>query len=1252
MKKRLILVFLILLTLGCLLGVVGCKSCKGGDDPDPIDPDPPYIDHEHAFLTEVTPPTCTSKGYTTYTCTAGDYSYIDDYVNELGHNYEEHVVPFTCTNDGYTRMICSRGDSEYTKEGSTIPAHHVYTETVIAPTCTTKGYTEGECEVCHNSTYTKDTVEYSAHKFEDGSCTVCGGTDGLEYELNEDGLSYAVKGKGTATKTLINVLEIYNGKPVTKVLARAFENETELIGINLPAAVTEIGEYALYGLSGVEKLVLPANLESIGDYAISNCINLEELHLGEKLKYLGKSALEDNRNLLSLVFPTTIEEIDEYALSGSALQTVVFGSNLKKIGRSAFAGTNIISIDLPIGLESIGDSAFINCRELIEVKFGGEYDGKVTSLGAYAFKGCEKLEIISFPYLTELGLGAFESCVALNIARIGNSLKTLPANTFKGCLSLTSANVPVSAEVIGESAFENCVSLGTIELHDNIKEIHASAFRNCGALKGIYMPRQLTLLGGYAFDGCDGISEFTIPETLTIISEFAFNNCLSLTHITIPENIEEIKNNAFKGCVKLFEVENLSALDIVAGESTHGCVAENARHIYDADGESKLKVEDGFILYEDGLILLGYLGYAEEIELPVDIAGGSYEVYDYALYKRTFKKVTIPEKVRIIGGYAFANCKNLTEICFNAEEVEDFAGNNHAFENIGKSVKVTFGEKVHTVPAYLFYGVDGLSEIIFEEGVCEEIHTRAFFGSGAGIVDGIKVSLPESLKSVDITAFEGCNIKELYYNPENLSGEPFKYAGLSGDLIIGNKVKEINAGVFASQEFMKVTLEEGAVLESIGAGAFKDSYVYIGVYVYDLADWSKIAFADAEANPLHASETLYLDGERVVDAIIEGDVSSYAFYGLGLLESVYIGDGATVAPNAFENCMFLESISLWSLSGKMDAIFGETGAESLRYITIRSGEVPAEAFMESELGDELEITLGGGVTAIGESAFENTVNLKKVKIDKSAAGFEIGARAFCGSENLEEVTLPDSVTTIESEAFSGCISLKELTLPDAVSEIKDYVFSGCTQLKRIVISEDSELTRIYDKAFENCRSLTSIVIPAGVQSLSGNAFDGCYRLFEVYDLASSGVSFTNAIKVYTSLDDERAFASVNGYLFYYDINEYYLVGYEGEETVLSLPQDIEGQGYKIYKYAFAYDDGIVSVTISGGVTELGMSCFYECTGLRYLKIGTQVSVIRTNALSNCTNLSAVVYEGSREEWERVSVEGDTQGVFDNMTFEG
>ena len=61
----------------------------------------------------------------------------------------------------------------------------------------------------------------------------------------------------------------------------------------------------------------------------------------------------------------------------------------------------------------------------------------------------------------------------------------------------------------------------------------------------------------------------------------------------------------------------------------------------------------------------------------------------------------------------------------------------------------------------------------------------------------------------------------------------------------------------------------------------------------------------------------------------------------------------------------------------------------------------------------------------------------------------IGEYAFKGCSGLTELTLPNSVTSIEWSAFWGCSGLTELTLPNSITSIGDYAFAYCSDLSKI-----------------------------------------------------------------------------------------------------------------------------------------------------------------------------------------------------------
>ena len=77
--------------------------------------------HSHSYDEGVvTDPTCTEKGYTTYTCACGD-TYTGNYVDATGHSYEEEITQdATCTEAGEKTFTCSVCSHSYTEA---IPAN-------------------------------------------------------------------------------------------------------------------------------------------------------------------------------------------------------------------------------------------------------------------------------------------------------------------------------------------------------------------------------------------------------------------------------------------------------------------------------------------------------------------------------------------------------------------------------------------------------------------------------------------------------------------------------------------------------------------------------------------------------------------------------------------------------------------------------------------------------------------------------------------------------------------------------------------------------------------------------------------------------------------------------------------------------------------------------------------------------------------------------------------------------------------------
>ena len=97
---------------------------------------------------------------------------------------------------------------------------------------------------------------------------------------------------------------------------------------------------------------------------------------------------------------------------------------------------------------------------------------------------------------------------------------------------------------------------------------------------------------------------------------------------------------------------------------------------------------------------------------------------------------------------------------------------------------------------------------------------------------------------------------------------------------------------------------------------------------------------------------------------------------------------------------------------------------------------------------------------------------------------------------LINVTIPDSVTSIENNAFAGRSGVTSITIPNSVTSLVLNVFFGGTVLTSVTIPDS--VTSIGNYAFSGCTGLTSVTIPNSVTSIGDCAFNGCVSLTEVF----------------------------------------------------------------------------------------------------------------------------------------------------------
>ena len=133
-------------------------------------------DHKHDFKQTVTAPTCTSEGFTTYTCACGE-SYKKNYVSALEHKPElKNEKKACCLKGGYTGDEVCTVCGKVFKAGSVILAlgHSTELRNEKAATCVNGGYTgDLVCVRCGDIIEQGKATAAAGHKFFGGKCSVC-----------------------------------------------------------------------------------------------------------------------------------------------------------------------------------------------------------------------------------------------------------------------------------------------------------------------------------------------------------------------------------------------------------------------------------------------------------------------------------------------------------------------------------------------------------------------------------------------------------------------------------------------------------------------------------------------------------------------------------------------------------------------------------------------------------------------------------------------------------------------------------------------------------------------------------------------------------------------------------------------------------------------------------------------------------------------------------------------------------------------
>ena len=262
--------------------------------------------------------------------------------------------------------------------------------------------------------------------------------------------------------------------------------------------LTEICNDAFSGCEELTSVIIPDNVTRIGDGAFWCARKLSSVNIPKNVKRIEFGAFFECHSLSSVTFPQGLESIASWAFYHCDLDAINIPSSVTNIGLDRSFSNNIRSTIIVEEGNPVYDSRN-NCNAIIETRVNTLWAGSnntvipddVTSIGPYAFSGCDEIKTITIPNsVTFIDHCVFYDCKNLDTITIPNSVTTMKGGIFRYCRELTSVSLPNSITKIDDNTFQGCESLTSITIPGSVATIVHGAFTGCDNLTSITVLRK------------------------------------------------------------------------------------------------------------------------------------------------------------------------------------------------------------------------------------------------------------------------------------------------------------------------------------------------------------------------------------------------------------------------------------------------------------------------------------------------------------------------------------------------------------------------------------------------------------------------------------------------------------------------------------------------------------------------------------------------------------------------------------------
>ena len=980
-----------------------------------------------------------------------------------------------------------------------------YTTTIIAQPAS--GYrfvkwSNGLINTTETITVISDTALVA--EFADGHIS----HNGLYYLVTTDSTVEVAKSEDyyDLTSVVIPDTIMVDGKSysVTSIGYEAFEYCSNLKSVTIPNSVKEIVDWAFHGCSSLTSITIPNSVTRIAWLAFHSCDGLTSVTIPSSVIYMDSPFMSCD-NLESII----VEDGNENFTSEDG---VLF--NKDKTELVCCPAGKKGSYVIPNQVETIGYNAFCGCLGLASVTIPN------------SVKTIESL--------------AFQNCGGLTYVIIPNSVATIESSAFYGCYN-ASIYCEAESKPVGWDenwnpssrpvvwGFDSSSKIFNVALSAN-NEWRGSVEGPSTAAEGSKVTITASPLEGYHFvKWSNGLTNATVTITVTsdttLIAEFAEDKKWIVTLLannTEYGTVTKISGTNLDGSIytalaspkpgyNFVKWSNGLTTDTISITLTSdttltaefaekvytGTCGDNARWSYSVASKTLTISGTGSIDRYKTVDL-----FSTEVNRPWQ------EIADQ------IEKVVIGEGITNLGRNAFSYCTNLKEANISST-CDSYGGQSFAYcPNLKKLVVAA--NSVYQADEYCFSNYDSCT-VYVPAGRVDYYKKDIIFGMFKNIVGTYMVIVDADIKNgtVEVESYtipEGGTLTITPIPNEGYSIADVNFEGEYGYecytvYIVNNQysIENVRSDIVVKVKFSREGDDESGFTYKIISGNNIEITGYKGTGGF-VEIPSTITDNGVEYTVTRIGKGAFYNNVDIESITIPSTVTSigdnaFAYLYLGLLlipnSVTEIGEGAF---NTIKNIIYTGNAegSPWgalTVNGYGDGkcIFADAEKTHLTaYITNRDSTITTIDIPES-------------VIAIGEYAF---TNVWATKIDE---GYYIGNEEnpylilwhvgdYFSDSVITSYEIKDGCKYIYYTAFANMEDLESVTIPNSVISIGKLAFYGCDNLKSVNIPDG--VVYIGEGAFSDCYELTSITIPQSVTTIDKYAFGNCYKLTITCEVSS------------------------------------------------------------------------------------------------------------------------------------------------------